>query len=228
MGMFDSFIGQIKCPNCKNQQKTEVQFKWSECLLLDYELGDVVPGAQEGLYVEDDWFNERCSNCKTEFMPNVVLKNGKVIAFISKEELQRTDIEHIQDIPYKYMKNLRYDTEKALAKGFTKETADFKKQPFKENQSITAFEREWKVAKGWRKDFNSEKVSEFFKLSGCATRKSDYWFVYIVVDATGLKRFVEVSDRIKHWSDNDDRYGNMLFSETYGFKDEHFLFSEIF
>ncbi|MCY7839725.1 hypothetical protein MOB29_05275 [Bacillus spizizenii] len=54
MGMFDSFIGQIKCPNCKNQQKTEVQFKWSECLLLDYELGDVVPGAQEGLYVEDD------------------------------------------------------------------------------------------------------------------------------------------------------------------------------
>ncbi|MGE9752904.1 hypothetical protein ACQP3R_08325 [Bacillus inaquosorum] len=39
MGMFDSFIGQIKCPNCKNQQKTEVQFKWSECLLLDYELG---------------------------------------------------------------------------------------------------------------------------------------------------------------------------------------------
>ncbi|MGG0773896.1 hypothetical protein ABE060_01235 [Bacillus rugosus] len=228
MGMFDSFIGQIKCPNCKNQQKTEVQFKWSECLLLDYELGDVVPGAQEGLYVEDDWFNERCSNCKTEFIPNVVLKNGKVIAFISKEELQRTDIEHLQDIPYKYMKNLRYDTEKALAKGFTKETADFKKQPFKENQSITAFEREWKVAKGWRKDFNSEKVSEFFKLSGCATRKSDYWFVYIVVDATGLKRFVEVSDRFKHWSDNDDRYGNMLFSETYGFKDEHFLFSEIF
>lgn len=228
MGMFDSFIGQIKCPNCKNQQKTEVQFKWSECLLLDYELGDVVPGAQEGLYVEDDWFNEQCSNCKTEFMPNVVLKNGKVIAFISKEELQRIDIEHLQDIPYKYMKNLRYDTEKALAKGFTKETADFKKQPFKENQSIMTFEREWKVAKGWRKDFNLEKSSEFIKLSGCALRKSDYWFVYIVVDATGLKRFVEVSDRIKHWSDNDDRYGNMLFSETYGIKDEHFLFSEIF
>ena len=43
MGMFDSFIGQIKCPNCKNQQKTEIQFKWGECLLLDYELGDVHP-----------------------------------------------------------------------------------------------------------------------------------------------------------------------------------------
>ncbi|OIR59776.1 hypothetical protein BLL41_18175 [Bacillus sp. FMQ74] len=101
MGMFDSFIGQIKCPNCKNQQKTEVQFKWGECLLLDYELGDVVSGAPEGLYVEDDWFNERCSNCKTEYMPNVVLKNGKVISFISKEELQRTDISQLKDIPLK-------------------------------------------------------------------------------------------------------------------------------
>ncbi|MEX5484254.1 hypothetical protein [Bacillus velezensis] len=228
MGMFDSFIGQIKCPNCKNQQKTEVQFKWGECLLLDYELGDVVPGAPEGLYVEDDWFNERCSNCKTEYMPNVVLKNGKVISFISKEELQRTDISQLKDIPLKHAKTQRYEKDKIVAKGFTKESVDFNKQPFKENQIIMAFEREWKVAKGWRKDFNLEKSSEFIKLSGCAIRKSDYWFVYIVVDATGLKRFVEVSDRIKHWSDNDDRYGNMLFSETYGIKDEHFLFSEIF
>ncbi|MEC4030257.1 hypothetical protein [Bacillus subtilis] len=88
MGMFDSFIGQIKCPNCKNQQKTEVQFKWSECLLLDYELGDVVPGAQEGLYVEDDWFNEQCSNCKTEFMPNVVLKNGRLLHLLVRKSFK--------------------------------------------------------------------------------------------------------------------------------------------
>ncbi len=157
----------------------------------------------------------------------MVLKNRKVISFISKEELQRTDITQLKDIPLKHAKTQRYERDKIDAKGFTKETADFKKQPFKENQSITAFEREWQVVKGWRKGFNPEKSSEFIKLSGCATRKSDYWFVYIVVDAKGMKRFVEVSDRIKHWSDNDDRYGNMLFSETYGFKDEHFLFSQI-
>ncbi len=39
MGMFDTFVGQIKCPNCSAIQNAEVQFKWGECLLLDYELG---------------------------------------------------------------------------------------------------------------------------------------------------------------------------------------------
>ncbi|MCI3197689.1 hypothetical protein GXP75_18855 [Bacillus sp. HU-1818] len=148
MGMFDTFNGQMKCPNCAAIQNTEVQFKWSECLLLDYELGDVVPGAQEGLYVEDDWFNETCSNCKSEFMPNVVLKNRKVIAFISKEELQRTGSDQLRDIPLKHAKKQRYERDKIDAKGFTKESTGFKKQPFKKNQPITAFEREWKVING--------------------------------------------------------------------------------
>jgi|GEM_PF-3108815 len=61
MGMFDSIIGELECPQCKGVREREIQTKRGPCLMETYYLGDTI----EPFYFGDYWFEEewQCQDC---------------------------------------------------------------------------------------------------------------------------------------------------------------------
>jgi hypothetical protein len=61
MGMFDTIIGEIKCPDCEQTKEREIQTKRGSCLMETYALGDTI----EPFYFGDYWFEEQwyCVDC---------------------------------------------------------------------------------------------------------------------------------------------------------------------
>ena len=61
MGMYDTIIGKIECPDCKQTKEREIQTKRGPRLMETYHLGDTV----EPFYFGDYWFEEEwyCVDC---------------------------------------------------------------------------------------------------------------------------------------------------------------------
>jgi hypothetical protein len=61
MGMFDTIIGEIECPDCKQTKEREIQTKRGPRLMETYHLGDTI----EPFFFGDYWFEEEwsCEDC---------------------------------------------------------------------------------------------------------------------------------------------------------------------
>jgi hypothetical protein len=61
MGMFDTIIGEIECPECRQTKEREIQTKRGPCLMETYHLGDTI----EPFFFGDYWFEEEwyCEDC---------------------------------------------------------------------------------------------------------------------------------------------------------------------
>ena len=61
MGMFDTIIGELECPECKGIREREIQTKSGPGLMETYYIGDTV----EPFYFGDYWFEEEwhCQDC---------------------------------------------------------------------------------------------------------------------------------------------------------------------
>ena len=61
MGMFDTIIGEIECPECRQTKEREIQTKRGPCLMETYHLGDTI----EPFFFGDYWFEEEwyCGDC---------------------------------------------------------------------------------------------------------------------------------------------------------------------
>jgi hypothetical protein len=62
MGMFDTIIGELECPECREVLEREIQTKRGRCLMETYHIGDTI----EPFYFGDYWFEEEwyCENCQ--------------------------------------------------------------------------------------------------------------------------------------------------------------------
>jgi hypothetical protein len=61
MGMFDTIIGEMECPECRQTKEREIQTKREPCLMETYHLGDTI----EPFFFGDYWFEEEwyCGDC---------------------------------------------------------------------------------------------------------------------------------------------------------------------
>ena len=61
MGMFDTIIAELECPDCKQINEREIQTKRGECVMETYYVGDTI----EPFYFGDYWFDEEwyCRDC---------------------------------------------------------------------------------------------------------------------------------------------------------------------
>jgi len=61
MGMFDTIIGEIECPECRQTKEREIQTKRGPCLMETYHPGDTI----EPFFFGDYWFEEEwyCGDC---------------------------------------------------------------------------------------------------------------------------------------------------------------------
>lgn len=80
MGMFDTFMGIVECPHCNQKTKVEHQFKWGDCTLTNYYVGDIIPGTNiEDSFVEENYHDEACVHCKQAFNTGIIIHNGQFI-----------------------------------------------------------------------------------------------------------------------------------------------------
>ena len=54
MGMFDTIIGELECPECKGVREREIQTHRGPCEMGTYYIGDTL----EPFYFGDYWFDE--------------------------------------------------------------------------------------------------------------------------------------------------------------------------
>jgi len=80
MGLFDSFISEEMCPNCKKEGEMEFQTKALLNCLLRWKKGDIVEAGE--LIVKDGIIKDclaSCPNCKASLMGDVVIENQKFL-----------------------------------------------------------------------------------------------------------------------------------------------------
>lgn len=67
MGMFDSFLIRLKCPNCKKVDLQEIQTKAFANILANYHIGDIVENSPIGeFWLKEEWWCESCLNKKLD------------------------------------------------------------------------------------------------------------------------------------------------------------------
>jgi hypothetical protein len=61
MGLFDSIIEALECPDCGQTKEREIQTKRGDCIMATYRVGDTI----EPFYFGDYWFEEEwyCTDC---------------------------------------------------------------------------------------------------------------------------------------------------------------------
>lgn len=229
MGMFDSFYGKVNCPYCNHENMVEIQFKWSDCLLLDYELGDTVSCAPKGIYVEIDDWEHVCEKCEGKYIPSVVLRDGKVIKFLNNVELENIDVENLPDVKDKIAKKEKYMNDVKLGKGHTKETLDFNLNPLSVGDKIIALEHEWIIKEVYKKEIDTNhKLAAWIGFMGSMGRNSDVWYIYKVENEKFGERWIEVEDRTPTLYDyHDERAGNMFVLLDYDLNKDGYIVTKI-
>jgi hypothetical protein len=219
MGMFDEISGKVKCPKCDKETNYYEQFKWSDCLLFNYELGDTVSSGEsyygydrpEGKYHLEE-SHTTCDQCQYQFNSYAVLRNMKIIAFLNHKELENLELDSLPDVEDNYTKKERYRKSCEDAIGLAKEYEDFELHPKKPRDTIVALGHTWmikKVYKEWLSETDPQKVA-WLKLRGCLGRKSTDSYIYKVYCKGVGNRYIKVEDRMP-WRD----FGNIKVTKNY-------------
>jgi len=86
MGMFDIFMGEVKCPYCGEIHEVEEQTKRYSCLLEEFHIGDYVDKYNANYiytfeaYCDYDYYNK--------FDVGIVINKGQIIKFLVNEEIE--------------------------------------------------------------------------------------------------------------------------------------------
>jgi hypothetical protein len=222
MGMFDEVRGEINCNHCGKTTKYYDQFKWSECMLITYEIGDYVYNANKGY----DFISgtDICEHCNNEIKGFAILRDGFIIAFLNEEEFKTTNLDSIPTPEEGLGKKLRYQKDCKIGIGRTNEYENFADHPKNIGDAIIALEHEWIIEKVYKKFINeNHQHANWAKLRGCLGRKSDRWYVYKVKNNKLGDRFIELEDR---YIGTRDRKGNMEVLDKYEFEDVY-VYEEI-
>ena len=84
MGIFDTFVGKVKCPHCDKEVKAEVQSKDFNPSLHTYEIGDSIWScSSKDMIISDDIY---CIECKGTFNVNIIIKNGQFVNILNNEQ----------------------------------------------------------------------------------------------------------------------------------------------
>ena len=61
MGCFDTFVGKVRCPHCKEDAHFYEQTKNYDCLMQDFKVGDYIDKGNANYFYK---FEYTCQHCK--------------------------------------------------------------------------------------------------------------------------------------------------------------------
>lgn len=162
MGMFDTFIGEVKCPKCHKVFNFEEQTKDYECILADLKLGDYVSSPVYvhpscGLPRRDYYycFDYKCPSCGAESTYAIVIKDLQIVDFITKEEATEEFLSAAHQIEPFFQRKKEWKNMAAKLEGFDEfADAKYKKDEFlstlSKGDNIILFGKEFTIDKVYR------------------------------------------------------------------------------
>lgn len=197
MGVFNTFVGEIRCPQCGEMAVVDYQFKWANqhAIMEDFYVGEQVPGAPVGVYWEEGkgrgWedYGGFCSHCQHAFGVKIRLVDGVVEGLYT----DRSEAPDPPVIPQVTGRDLRYAAECAEALGNCREHIPF--IPLMPGQTLVAFGRTWTVQQAFREELVEQDPANrsLAWLAGSIGRNSTDQFVYRVT-GDGVTRWARVTD----------------------------------
>ena len=107
MGMYDTFWGKYKCPNCGKEVQFEEQTKRYECLLEDFYLGDYVDRGNRNYFYD---FVDVCPECGEQNEIYLAIRHGQYVGVYVGRESSEMEITKLDNIEDGYERRIMYDT----------------------------------------------------------------------------------------------------------------------
>lgn len=187
MGLFDTFYGKVKCPNCNETHYFQDQTKSFDCLMETLMLGDYIDkGNANYIYVAEGF----CPIKKTDFNVNVVLRRGQIVNFLNDDEVKNINITKLENIEEGLGKKQLYLEECKIGLGLAQEKSIYQENNYlKIGDCIVALNNEWKIEEIYIEILDeSRKDEKSYNFCKCVYKDA---YVYKVNGNLG-KRYIRV------------------------------------
>lgn len=182
MGMFDTFVGNIKCPHCKEMTHFDEQTKNYDCLLQEFKVGDYIDKGNANYFYQ---FEYPCLHCREDITIYAAIRRGQLIGYYT--DVTNLDINSMENIEENYQRNLEYKMMCETGYGFDKCIYE-KEKYFHIGDIIHILNRDWIVEAVFEERVNqnieNERVLVFYN---CRFRENK---CYRVHDDNGNKRLI--------------------------------------
>ena len=108
MGCFDTFVGNVECPHCKEDARFLKQTKNYDRLLQYFKVGDYIDKGNANYFYE---FEYPCEHCKKNITIYAAIRRGQLIGYYT--DVSNLNINSMENIEENYQRNLEY---KAMCK----------------------------------------------------------------------------------------------------------------
>ena len=108
MGCFDTFVGNVECPHCKEDTRFLKQTKNYDRLLQYFKVGDYIDKGNSNYFYE---FEYPCEHCKKNITIYAAIRRGQLIGYYT--DVSNLDINSMENVEKNYQRNLEY---KAMCK----------------------------------------------------------------------------------------------------------------
>lgn len=85
MGVFDTMSGYANCPTCNEINRVEIQFKWLDSCMMQYEIGDYIVGNQPYHVLDKD--TSFCESCNKSYDIHAIGHFGVLYGFVNDNQL---------------------------------------------------------------------------------------------------------------------------------------------
>ena len=164
MGMFDTFLGEIKCPYCGELHEFEEQTKSYDCTLDNFLIGDYVDKGNTNYIYEFKWW---CDKDRSKlFDVGIAIRRGQIVKFLIADEIKTINIMNLDNIEDGLGRRLLYEKACREADGYPKEELNYELNPLPEGYKFIAFNVEWEIIKFYmqRKAFFVGDVEYFYEI----------------------------------------------------------------
>ncbi len=156
MGMFDTFWGEYRCPDCGNIVGFEEQTKDYGCLLEDFYLGDYVDRGNRNYFYE---FESYCPKCHAPHEISLAIRRGQYVGIFFKNEADEINILELENIEDGYQR--RIDYEKMCSEKLGSESSLEKLEKKHVGDIINALKTDWKIEEVYARKTEGRKERLF-------------------------------------------------------------------
>lgn len=103
MGCFDTFVGNVECPHCKENTSFYEQTKRYGCFMQDFKVGDYIDKSNANYFYK---FEYPCQYCKEDVTIYTAVKRGQLIGYYT--DVSGLDINTMENIEENYQRKLEY------------------------------------------------------------------------------------------------------------------------
>lgn len=181
MGCFDTFVGTVECPHCKEKTQFDEQTKNYECLLQDFKIGDYIDKGNANYFYE---FEYPCEHCKENITIYATIRRGQLIGYYT--DVSNLDINSMENIKEGYQRNIEYKMMCDSGYGIDKCIYEENKV-FDIGDTIHILDRDLIVEGVFKERVKQNIDNELLGLYNCIFKKNQ---CYKVHDNNGNKRMI--------------------------------------